>query len=195
MTVPPLKLLLVDQTAARGAGLLALLELSGHAVVGVVTGLDDLEQQVRHLAPDVVLIEADCPDRDTLEHLAVALAGAPRPVILGSDRDDNDFIRAAVQAGVSTYVVDGIARQRLAPLLAAAVAHFETLQGLRDERDQAKAEVANRKLIERAKGIVMRTRRCDEASAFRALQRTSQERGVALAVLAEQVIRAADALA
>lgn len=194
MSAAPLKLLLVDTTADRRLGLLEALRSRGHEVVGVLTTLHDLDLRVRDLAPDIVLIEADSPDRDTLEHLAVAMAGAPRPVVFGGGSDDPDFIRAAVRAGVSAYVVDGISQARLEPILTEAVARFETVQLLRDERDQALAAVEQRKLIERAKGIVMRERRCDEDTAFRLLRRLSQERSLKLHELAAQLIAAAEHL-
>lgn len=194
MTPVPLKLLLVDTTADRRIGLLEALQALGHSVVGVLTDLHDLDLQVRTLAPDIVLIEADSPDRDTLEHLAVAMSGAPRPVVFGAGSDDPEIIRAAVRAGVSAYVVDGIGRARLEPILTEAVARFETLQSLREERDLALAAVEQRKLIERAKGIVMQQRRCDEDTAFRQLRRLAQERGLKLHELAAQLIAAADHL-
>lgn len=187
----PLKLLLVDTTADRRVGLLDALRQAGHTVLDVLTDLHDLDAQVRALGPDIVLIEADSPDRDTLEHLAVAMAGAPRPVIFGASGDDPEFIRAAVRAGVSAYVAEGIGHARLEPILTEAVARFEALQALRAERDEARAAIAERKLVERAKGIVMRERRCDEDSAFRLLRRLSQERGIKLHELAAQVIAAA----
>jgi response regulator NasT len=191
----PLKLLLVDITADRRVGLLDALRAAGHEVIGVLPDLHDLDWQVRALAPDIVLIEAESPDRDTLEHLAVAMAGAPRPVIFGSGSGDREFIRAAVRAGVSAYVVDGLEHARLEPILIEAVARFETVQLLREERDAARAAVEQRKLVERAKGIVMRQRRCDEESAFRLLRRLAQERAIRLHELAAQVIAASDHLA
>ena len=191
MPLIPLKLLLVDTTADRRLGLLDALQALGHQVVGVLTTLHDLDLQVRKLAPDIVLIEADSPDRDTLEHLAVAMAGAPRPVVFGAGSDDAEFIRAAVRAGVSAYVVDGIGHARLEPILTEAVARFETVQLLREERDHALAAVEQRKLIDRAKGIVMRERRCDEETAFRMLRKLAQDRSIKLHELAAQLIAAA----
>ena len=197
MALSSLKLLLVDITADRRVGLLEALRAAGHEVIGVLPDLHDLDRRVRELAPDIVLIEADSPDRDTLEHLAVAMAGAPRPVIFGAGAgsDDREFIRAAVRAGVSAYVVDGIEHARLEPILIEAVARFETVQLLREERDAARAAVEQRKLVERAKGIVMRQRRCDEDTAFRLLRKLAQERAIKLHELAAQLIAASDHLA
>jgi response regulator NasT len=191
MTLTPLKLLLVDETADRRVGLVEALRRAGYEVLGVVSTVQDLDAQVRALSPDVVLIEADSPDRDTLEQLSVAMAGAPRPVVLGASSGDPEFIRAAVRAGVSAYVVDGIEHARLEPILTEAVARFEALQALREERDAARAAIGERKLIERAKGIIMRTRRCDEEAAYRVLRRLSQERALGLPELARQILVAA----
>lgn len=191
MTVPALKLLLVDETANRKLGLLEALQQSGYTVVGVLSSMQDLDEQVRALAPDVILIEADSPDRDTLEHLSVVLAGAPRPVVLGASSDDPEFIRAAVRAGVSAYVVDGIGPARLQPILTEAVARFEALQALRAERDSARAAVADRTVVERAKGILMRERRCDEDTAYRMMRKLAQERSLRLVDLAAQILQAA----
>jgi len=191
MTRHSLKLLLVDKTADRRIGLIDALRRLGHEVIGVLPDLQDLDRQVRTLAPDIILIQADSPDRDTLEHLAVAMTGAPRPVVFGASSEDPDFIQAAVRAGVSAYVVAGIEHARLQPVLAEAVARFETLQSLREERDLARAAVEERKLVERAKGIVMRERRCDEASAWKLMRTVAQQRGMRMHALAEQIISAA----
>jgi two-component system, response regulator / RNA-binding antiterminator len=140
------------------------------------------------IAPDVIVIDTDSPDRDMLEHLAAMSRDAPRPVVLFTDDEDIGKMKQALRAGVMSYVVGDVAADRIKAILQVAVARFEENQALRQELENAKTELASRKLIERAKGIVMTHKGVREDEAYRLLREMAMSRRVKLADVAQQVI-------
>ena len=189
-----LRVLLVDEDPERLAMLNAALKTAGYEIAAEVRTSADLLEQVRAAEPDVIVIDRDSPDRDTLEHVCMVTRDAPRPVLLFTDDEDRATIRAAVQAGVSAYVVGELSPERIRPIIEVAMARFEEHQALRRELDQAKATLAERKRIERAKGVVMKRRGVSEEEAYRLLRSMAMERGERLATVADRVIAMADLL-
>ena len=143
---------------------------SGYEVIAYMPSTYDLHRQVEALKPDIVIIDTDSPDRDTLENLCVVTRDNPRPVVMFTHDGDNDKIRAATEAGVSAYVVDGMDGTRIGPIINAAVARFEQFHALKRELEDIEEKLADRKVIERAKGVLMKTRKLTEDEAFRALR-------------------------
>jgi response regulator NasT len=191
----PLRVLIVDERPDRAAVLRSALEAAGYRVIGTLAGRADLEQQVEALEPDVIVVDMDCPDRDALEDMSRMSRHRPRPTVMFVDESDGEAIRAAVQAGVSAYVVGGLAPDRVKPVLEVAIARFNEFQALRRELDDARSDLAERKVIERAKGILMKRRGIDEEEAYRALRRMAMDRKVKLAALAREIVAAAELLA
>ncbi len=152
----------------------------------------ELYAAVEKLKPDVIIISSDSPSRDAIEHIALLNQAAPRPVVMFSGDRSSDTIRAAIRAGVSAYVVDGLSAERLMPILEVAVERFEAEQSLRAELSHTKTQLAERKLIERAKGIVMKQQNTDEEGAFQELRRYAMDKGIKMADAARQVIALAD---
>lgn len=189
-----LKVMIVDEVPERAHTLEHALAATGYEVIAYVTSAFDLHSQVRSLQPDIVIIDTDSPDRDTLEHLCVVSRDEPRPVIMFTHDGDSAKIRAATQAGVSAYVVDGMSDERIRPILDAAVARFEQYQALKRELEGTELKLADRKVIERAKGILMKTRGLSEEDAYRALRRKAMESSSPLAAVARQVISLAQLL-
>lgn len=148
----------------------------------------ELPQRVAEHRPDIVLIDTESPSRDVLEQLAAVSAVAPRPVVLFTGDGQDDAIRAALRAGVSAYVVDGISPQRLDPIMRVAMGRFEATQRLRAELDETRARLAERKVIERAKGLLMQQKRCTEEEAFASLRSLAMQRGIRLGHAAQQVL-------
>jgi response regulator NasT len=144
--------------------------------------------QLSVLAPDIIVIDTESPDRDTLEYLTQITRDAPRPVVMFTDDDDAAKIRQALRAGVTSYVVGSVGAERIQPILRVAAAHFEEHQTLVQELDNAKTELASRKVIERAKGIVMRHKGVPEDEAYRLLREMAMTRRVKLVEVAQQVI-------
>ena len=190
-----LKVMIVDEVPERGEVLQRALALSGYTVIAYMPSMFDLHRQVGTLKPDVIVIDMDSPDRDTLEHLCVINRDEPRAVVMFTHDGDSAKIRAAVAAGVSAYVVDGMAAERVGPIIEAAVARFEQFQSLKRELDDTETKLSERKVIERAKGILMRSRNLSEEDAYRALRRQAMETNARLAEVARQVIAVSGLLA
>ena len=142
--------------------------------------------------PDVVIIDTESPSRDTLEHLAVMNETTPRPVLMFSNDGDQDLIRAAVGAGVSAYLVEGLAAERLAPILEVALARFAREVQLRRRLAEAESELADRKLIDRAKRLLMDRRQMSEPDAYAALRKRAMDQGMKLAEVARQLVSMTD---
>lgn len=183
-----LRILVIDELQQRAADICRGLILAGHQVAAVLASADDLPEQVARVKPDVILIETDAPSRDTLEHLAAMERDAPRPVLLFARESDNDSIRRAMTAGVAAYVVDGVDLDRLKPLIDVALVQFEVHQNLRRELAETTQKLSDRKQIDRAKGILMKSRGIDEEAAYQALRKLAMDRGKPLGGVAQDVI-------
>ena len=189
-----LKVMIVDEVVERAEVLQRALVQSGYEVIAYMPSTFDLHRQVRARQPDVVIIETDSPDRDTLENLCVVSRDEPRPVVMFTHDGDSGKIRAATDAGVSAYVVDGMSAERIGPIIGAAVARFEQFQALKRELDEIEEKLADRKVIERAKGLLMKSRNLSEDEAFRALRRQAMDRNARLADVARQLVEVAGLL-
>lgn len=183
-----LRVLVIDESRSRAAEICAGLALAGHQVAAVLASVSDLSAQIESLRPDIILIETDSPSRDTLENLAVMNAAMPRPVIIFAQEGDPETIRAAVKAGVAAYVVDGLDAARIKPVIDVAVASFDEHQALRTELASATKKLSDRKLIERAKGMLMKSRGMDEEAAYVALRKLAMERAKPMAQVAQDLI-------
>jgi response regulator NasT len=185
-----LRVLLVDDGSPHIAMLREELARMDCEVVGVLDAAVELAATVAQLNPDLIIIGADSPQRDTLEHIAVMTAQTPRPIVLFTDDPDRERMQRAIRAGVSSYVVAGLAPERLRPVLDVALARFEADAALRAELDATRDELAARKRIEKAKGILMESRALTEEAAFRELRKLAMDRGVKLVEIAQRIIDA-----
>lgn len=186
-----LNVLVVDESRKRAADICAGLACAGHQVAAVLSSGLDLHERVNELKPDVVLIHADSPSRDTLEHLAAMDRDMPRPVILFSQDGDSKTIRRALKAGVAAYVVDGLASSRIKSVMEVALARFEEHQELRRSRDEAKRKLSERVTVDRAKGLLMKVRGYDEDTAYHTLRKLAMERGKTISQVAEDLLATA----
>lgn len=153
-----------------------------------------LARRIAALQPDLVLIDAASPSRDEMEELTLASGPLERPVAIFVDRSDANMTRAVVEAGVAAYVVDGLTPSRLRPVLDAAVARFNMLHRMRTELAQTRAALEERKLIDRAKGIVMRARNLPEDEAYALMRKTAMEKGRKMADIAQAIVTASEML-
>lgn len=191
---PMLRILIIDESQARAAELCGGLAMAGHQVAAVLPSALDLTAQIESIKPDVILIETDSPSRDTLENLAVMDREMPRPVIILTQENDTDVMRAAFKAGVSAYVVDNLDLARLKPIVDVAIARFEAHQNLKQELAEATKKLSERKLVEKAKGILMKTRGLDEDQAYAALRKLAMERAQPLGKVAGDLVEMAKLL-
>jgi len=189
-----LRILLVNDTEKPIAELCQALQEYGYEVLPLVVTSRALSDAVKQQRPDIVIVDTESPSRDTLEQLALMHKAAPRPVVMFSHDADQQLIRAAVGAGVTTYVVDGLAPGRLAPILAVALARFAEETRLRQRLADVEGELADRKLIDRAKGLLMDKRKMSEAQAYETLRTQSMKQGLRIAEVARQIIAMADLL-
>lgn len=138
----------------------------------------------------MIIIEAEAPDRDTLEHMREVGQDAPRPIVMFVDRSDADMTRHAIAAGVSAYIVAGLSPHSVRPVVDVAIARFREFQAVREELERTKAALAGRKMIDRAKGILMHQRDWNEEQAYHALRKMAMEEGLKLAEVAKTVVMA-----
>lgn len=190
----PLRVLLVDETFERAALLKHALQEAGCQIAAHVSSSADLPGLVAELKPDLIILDTESPDRDTLENLSVIRRDQPRPIVMFTHDDDSDKIRAAVRAGVSAYVVDGLKSERLRPIMDVAIARFNEFQAMRADLEKAEGQLSERKDVERAKGILMKQRGWTEEQAYQALRKAAMDKGSRLVDVAKQLIEITDLL-
>ena len=189
-----LRVLLIDDGAHRTWLIREELTRQGHEVVGVIESATLIHDCVQRLRPDVVIIDTESPTRDTLENLATLSAHNPRPVVVFTEDGSAAPMQRALRAGVSAYVIAGLQPERLEPVLQVAIARFEQDAALRAQLDKAEQQLAGRKVVERAKGVLMAEGGLDEDEAYRRLRKLAMDRGKRLTDVAQSVIDAQDLL-
>ncbi|RZU02206.1 ANTAR domain-containing response regulator [Rivibacter subsaxonicus] len=191
---PTLRVLLIDDGAHRTGLIRDELARQGCEVVGVIEQATLIHDCVLRLQPDVVIVDSESPTRDTLEHLALLGSRNPRPVVVFSEDDAEDPMRLALKAGVSAYVVAGLQPERLQPVLKVAIARYEQEAELRAQLVDATSQLAQRKTVERAKGLLMKSAGLDEDAAFARLRKLAMDKGLKLHEVAAKVIEAHELL-
>lgn len=183
-----LRILLVDDDPDRAANVRQALENNGYEVVSQLSNPLALYDAMRIWTPDVVIVDTDSPSRDALEHIALVSRDAPKPIVMFSQDGSNDTIRDAVRAGVSAYVVDGLTSKRLQPILQVAIERFAAEQTLKAELAETKVALSERKLVDRAKGLLMKRERIDEEAAFRLLRKFAMDKGIRMGEASQRMI-------
>jgi response regulator NasT len=195
----PIRVMLVDESPERTAMLKTSLESSGYEVVEALATSLELIAAVEQSRPEVIIIDVDSPSRDVLEGLSVMGRDHPRPVVMFANDDDTQTIRAATRAGVSAYVVDGLVPSRVKTIIDVARARFEEhqaeLASLREALQDTQQRLAERKLVDRAKGILMQRKQLSEEAAYRELRELAMRRKLRIGDAARLLIEAADLLA
>jgi len=187
-----LRVLLVTDTDKPIGDLRDALARLGYDMLAGTTTSQALHRRVESERPDVIIIDTESPSRDTLEQLAVMKATAPRPVLMFSNDANQQLIRDAVSAGVTAYLVEGLATEKLAPILEVALARFAQESQLRERLAEVENELAERKLIDRAKRLLMDQQKLAELAAYASLRKRAMNQGVKLAEIARQIVEAAD---
>lgn len=172
-----MRVLIIDPDEARAALVAEGLADVRPLLVKRAPSVEEAEPDLASFSPDVIVIACDSPDRDTLESLREATDCNPKPVVMFVDRSAPGLAEAAVAAGVAAYVVDGLHAGRVRSVLDVAMHRFELMQKLRGDLEKAKADLASRKTVERAKGLLMKERGIDEESAFQALRKLAMDSG------------------
>lgn len=189
-----LTILVIDENAIRASIIEEGLNEAGHLNVRVIHEMQGVARLIETMDPDVIIIDIENPNRDMMEHMFQLTRMISRPIAMFVDRSDTAAIEAAVDAGVSAYVVDGLKKERIKPILDMAVSRFNAFSRLQRELVEARNALEERKVIERAKGILMKMRGLSEEQAFALLRQTAMNEKKKLADIAQSVVTAAELL-
>lgn len=190
-----LSILVIDENRLRASIIEAGLREAGYVNLTVAHDVTGIARRIADLEPDVIVIDLENPNRDMLENMFQLSRAVKRPIAMFVDRSDSASIEAAVEAGVSAYVVDGLKQERVKPILEMAISRFNAFSRMTRELEEARSELENRKLIDRAKGILMATRGLTEPQAYALLRKTAMNQNRKLSEIAESLITAAGLLA
>lgn len=153
-----------------------------------------LSERLDQLQPDLIILDAESEARDALEHVVLATRNARRPIVMFTNDSDTRHVKDAVKAGVSAYIVAGLSAERIRPILDIAMARFEHEQALRQELAETKTELKDRKVIDRAKGLLMARQGLSEQAAFEKMRKTAMDKGLKLGEVAQRMIDVMDLL-
>jgi response regulator NasT len=191
---PALKILVIDENRIRASIIEAGLHDAGHADVALIHDTAGIAARIEALQPDVIVIDLENPNRDMLENMFQLSRAVKRPIAMFVDHSDTASIEAAVDAGVSAYVVDGLRKERVKPILDMAISRFRAFSRMERELEEARSELENRKVVERAKGILMRSRGVSEAEAYALLRKTAMNQNRKIADVAQSLVTTAELL-
>jgi len=194
MNEPSIRILLVDQNAERAAILEEGLREAGCRDITIVREMHSLMRRIVDSDPDVIFIDLENPNRDVLEQMFQVSRSVRRPIAMFVDQADSESIHAAVEAGVSAYVVDGLHKERVKTILDTAVSHFKAFNKLREQLERANQALEERKFVERAKGILMKERGINESAAYALLRTVAMNENRRIADVARSVVVAAGLL-
>ncbi|MCQ3828477.1 ANTAR domain-containing response regulator [Microbulbifer elongatus] len=184
----PVSILLVDDQTERAAMVADQLSAAGYNLLAKLSSAEGLLFQVEKHRPDIVLIDIESPDRDILESLSVINQHNPTPVAMFSARGGSEFITSAVEAGVSAYMAEGLSAERVAPAIEIAMAQFRSYQHLRQSLQRTQQQLDERKIIERAKGLLMARKNISEQAAHQTLRTLAMNSNSTMRHVAEQIV-------
>jgi len=179
-----------ERSRSLRIGLLA----TGHDIVAVLPVDTFLTERIAQLQPEMIIVDAQSGARDALEHVVMSTRDERRPIVLFTDDADTSHVGDAIAAGVTAYVVAGLAHERIKPVLEVAMARFRHEEGLRRQLADARTQLSERKLIDRAKGLLMSRQHISEEEAYARLRKTAMDRGLRVAEVAQRLIDVADVL-
>ena len=189
-----MRIVIIDDSGLRATVLEEGLREAGYEDIHLVPPHGAFVAKLERIAPDVVLMDLGSPSRDTLEEMLVVSRALAKPIAMFVDQSDEDMIGAAIDAGVSAYVVDGLRKDRVKPILDLAIRRFNAFSRMQSELEEAKTALAERRTIDRAKTILMESRSMSEADAYALLRTTAMNQGRRIAEVAEALITASSLL-
>ncbi|MGD1870219.1 MAG: ANTAR domain-containing response regulator [Neomegalonema sp.] len=188
------RIAVIDPDRERALLIVDGLKEAGENDIHVIGDDTGVARRLAEINPDIVLIDLENPSRDVMEQVAHASGAMERPVAMFVDRSDEGMIRSAIEAGGSAYVVDGLRKERIKPVLEAAIARFHSIARLRAALDATKAALAERKILDRAKGILMKAKGLSEEEAYGALRRAAMDQNRKISEIAQSIVTAAELL-
>lgn len=189
-----LSIIVIETDRDRTRVIVDSLRDAGFSDIQVIPEVAGLARRISESNPDLVLVDMASPSRDMLEEMALASGPLERPVAMFVDRSDGSLTKAAIEAGISAYVVDGLKPSRIGSILEAAVTRFHMMHRMRVELETTRRALEERKLIDRAKGLVMKARGVDEDAAYALLRKTAMDQGRRVADVAQALVTAAGLL-
>jgi two-component system, response regulator / RNA-binding antiterminator len=189
-----LRIVIADPDPLRAAILRDGLVEAGYAQIFLVESFLDLERRLAELNADIVLIDLENPNRDVLEQMIRVSGVHARPVAMFADTSDAAMINAAIDAGVSAYVVDGLKKERVKTIVDVSISRFNAFARLREELAEAQSQLADRKAIDQAKGLVMKAKNISEEQAYAMMRKVAMNEGKKIADIARSIITAAELL-
>ncbi|WP_136656744.1 ANTAR domain-containing response regulator [Nitratireductor sp. XY-223] len=186
--------LVVDENTVRAAIIEAGLREAGHDRVTVVADVTGVAGKIAAISPDVIVIDLENPNRDMLESMFQLSRAVKRPIAMFVDSSDTDSMEQAIDAGVSAYVVDGLRRERVKPILDMAISRFNAYARLERELEDARRALQSRKVVDQAKALLMRTRAMSEDEAYALLRKTAMNQNRKISDVAQSLVLAADLL-
>jgi two-component system, response regulator / RNA-binding antiterminator len=183
-----------ESEAQRSRSLRIGLLQNGCNIVAVLPADVFLPERLAQIGPDMIIVDAESQARDTLEHVVMATRDARRPIVLFTEDNDTTHVRDAIAAGVTAYVVAGLAPDRVRPVLDVALARFQHEEQMRSELADARSQLTDRKLIDRAKGLLMQRQGLSEDAAYARLRKTAMDKGLKLGEVAQRILDVADLL-
>lgn len=189
-----LKIVIVDESAIRAAILEEGLREAGFTSVERIGEMNNLLARIYALDPDVILIDLENPSRDVLEQMFQVSRAVRRPIAMFVDQSDSDSIRASVEAGVSAYIVDGMKKERIKSILDLTISRFNAFSKLQDELERTKSALEGRKIVDRAKGILMKAKGLTEDEAYVLMRSAAMREKKKIADIAQSIITAAEML-
>ncbi|WP_018860291.1 ANTAR domain-containing response regulator [Rhizobium sp. 42MFCr.1] len=189
-----LNVLVIDENSIRASIIDVGLREAGYDNVTIIDDMNGLARRITEINPDVIVIDLENPNRDMLESIFQISRAVKRPIAMFVDKSDEASIEAAVEAGVSAYIVDGLKQERVRPILKMAISRFNAFSRLNRELEETRGELENRKLIDRAKGLLMRSRGLSEDEAYALMRRTAMNQNRKIVEIAQSLITAASLL-
>ncbi len=189
-----MKIAVVDPQRERADVIEQGLREAGYRDIHHISEMSGVLERLSELAPDVILIDLENPNRDVLEQMFEVSRLVRRPIAMFVDESDMSMIEAAVEAGVGAYVVDGLKKERIKAILATAITRFNTFSRLQSELQATKAALAERKVIDRAKGILMKAKGISEEEAYALLRKAAMSQSRKISEIAQSVVTAAELL-
>lgn len=183
-----LSVMLVDNDPVRSAIVEEYLLESGYQVVQSLESTTELATQVEQIKPDIIIVDIDSPDRDTFEDILLATKYGPRPIVLFTDDGNKNAMDKAIKAGISAYVVDGLSKSRIKHVIEVAIARFQEYQTLKNELDETKSKLADRKDIDIAKGLLQKQHNMSEERAYQALRKLAMDQKITIGTAARNLI-------
>lgn len=193
-SVSTMKIAVVDPQRERVDVIEEGLREAGYRDIHHISEMSGLLERLSELAPDVILIDLENPNRDVLEQMFEVSRLVRRPIAMFVDDSDMSMIEAAVEAGVGAYVVDGLKKERIKAILATAITRFNTFSRLQSELQATKAALAERKVIDRAKGILMKAKGLSEEEAYALLRKAAMSQSRKISEIAQSIVTAAELL-